>query len=137
MQNTVLLTGIGHEEILRHDLTIAAFLGRPSSDIQTICRVEYCFRYPLHNERNRPGVLPHLINGEHAVADKVGFRRRKLWKHQTGTIAEHKTRRQIDRLEMFRLSWCGRDTNFLLPEQGIDRAGFAHVGITDKADNQS
>ena len=92
-------------------------------------------RNSLTDQRDRTGVLSHLIDREHTIRNEIGFRRGELREDETGTIAEQDVGRKSNRLEVFCLSWRGGDGDLLLSDEGVDRRRFTDVGVSDESND--
>lgn len=101
---------------------------------QPINRLHNTRPNPPHHQLHRGRILPHLVNGQHAVAHQRRLARRELREHQAGTVAEHDGRREVDRLEVFCFTGRAGHGHFFGTEESVNRAGFTDVRVTDEPD---
>ena len=55
--------------------------------------------YSLTDEGDWRNMIPHLIDGEDAIADHFSLRGDKVWEDKTWTITQHQAVTNIERLD--------------------------------------
>jgi len=81
-------------------------------------------------------MFSELIDWQHTITDQIRLCGRKLREHKTRAIAKNDGIRQVNGLEMLRLSWCRRNADLLLAQQRVDCARLANIRVAHETDNE-
>lgn len=127
-------TGVGSEKLRGGRDTSTSLFSSACSDLDTVDGLEERLGHALSDETNRALELAELIDGQNAVADKVGLCGGKVGENETGAITEDNTLAEVDGLEMLRLTGCRRDRHLLCADKSVDGGRFTDVGVSYQTD---
>lgn len=129
-------TGIRGKQIPAVRDTGAPFFDRFSWNVETVRRFKDVFRDAHAQQVDGCGVFSHLIDGQHAVQEQLGFGVGELREHEAWAVTEDQGRiRQVDGLNVLGFARGRRDADFLAAQQSVDRARLAYVGIPYQTDS--
>jgi len=128
--------GVRAQELRGCGNTGASLLERSRLDVDAVHGLEETLRDPQRDEPDGARVLAHLVDGQDAVADEVGFREGEVGEYETGAVAQDDALAEVDGLEVLRLTRCGRDGHLLGADECVDCRGLADVRVADQADLQ-
>ena len=112
--------GVCAQQFLGRGDASATLLNGAGLDVNAVDGLQEVLRNSLGNQPHRTGVLSHLVNGQHAVADQVSLGEGEVGEHQTRAITQDDVLAEMYGLEVLGLSGCGRDGHLLGSNQGVD-----------------